>query len=243
LEDMIYWAQKQGYSLNSVTSFTDGTKLQIEQCLVANFFDLGIAKRGMIGLETNDFEKGAFALGQEALSRQQVLSDYIISRESPPGVFITATHQEDLAAELKTYKMGDGPFYLLYKPNHLCFFEIPNSILNLLYKKEILMDNGPCPTVSVASIAKKKLIGGSVLEQAIGGMEVRGEVVEMSSEPSHVPIGLMNNARLRRDVEPGQLITYDDVDIPDSLAHNAWKETIKESIAAVKGEDRKVNLS
>src|SRR5690606_1014135 len=144
------------------------------------------------------------------------------------------THQEDLAAELKTYKMGDGPFYLLYKPNHLCFFEIPNSILNLLYKKEILMDNGPCPTVSVASIAKKKLIGGSVLEQAIGGMEVRGEVVEMSSEPSHVPIGLMNNARLRRNVEPGQLITYDDVDIPDSLAHNAWKETIKESIAAVK---------
>lgn len=242
LEDMIYWAQKQGYSLNSVTSFTDGTKLQIEQCLVANFFGLDIAKQGMIGLDTNDFEKGAFALGQEAVNRHQVLSDYIISRESPPGVFITATHQEDLAPELKTYKMGDGPFYLLYKPNHLCFFEIPNTILNLLDKKEILLDNGSCPTVSVASIAKTKLRSGSVLDKAIGSMEVRGEVVEISAEPSHVPIGLMTNVRLRRDVEPGHLITYDDVEIPDTLAYTAWKETIKESKTAAPAADKRIHL-
>jgi len=84
LEDMVYWAQKQGYSLNSVTSFTDGTKLQIEQCLVANYLGLDIARQGMIGLRTNDFEKGAFALGQEAINRELVLSDYLISRESPP---------------------------------------------------------------------------------------------------------------------------------------------------------------
>lgn len=242
LEDMVFWAQKQGYSLSSVTSFTDGTKLQIEQCLVANYFGLDIAKQGMIGLETSDFEKGAFALGQEAMNRQQVLSDYIISRESPPGVFITATHQEDLAPELKTYKMGDGPFYLLYKPNHLCFFEIPNTILNLLDKKEILMDNGPRPTVSVGTIAKKKLIAGSVLDKGIGSMEVRGEALEILAEPSHVPIGLMTNVRLKRDVEPGQVITYDDVDIPDSLAYTAWNETIRDCTAAAKTTDKNVNL-
>lgn len=242
LEDMVFWAQKQGYSLSSVTSFTDGTKLQIEQCLVANYLGLDIAKQGMIGLETSDFEKGAFALGQEAMDRQQVLSDYIISRESPPGVFITATHQEDLALELKTYKMGDGPFYLLYKPNHLCFFEIPNTILNLLDKKEILMDNGPRPAVSVGAIAKKKLIAGSVLDKGIGSMEVRGEALEILAEPSHVPIGLMTNVRLKRDVEPGQVITYEDVDIPDSLAYKAWNETIRECTAAAKTGDKKVNL-
>lgn len=242
LEDMIYWGQKQGYSLNSVTSFTDGTKLQIEQCLVANYFGLDIAKQGMIGLETNDFEKGAFALGQEALNRNQVLSDYIISRESPPGVFITATHQEDLAPELKTYKMGDGPFYLLYKPNHLCFFETPNTLLNLLHKKEILMDNGVCPTVSVGAIAKKKLTAGSILDKAIGSMEVRGEVVDILAEPSHVPIGLMTGARLRRNVEPGHLITYDDVDIPDSLAYTAWKEIVRGCSAGSNTADKKINL-
>src|SRR5690606_12123468 len=136
INDMVYWSQKQGYSLSSVTSFTDGTKLQTEQCLVANGLGLDIAKQGMIGLETDNLEKGAFALGQEAVNRGMVLSDYIRSRESPPGVFITAAHQENLAAELKTYKMGDGPFYALYKPVHLCFFEIPGSILNLVNNGE-----------------------------------------------------------------------------------------------------------
>src|SRR5690606_29112419 len=57
--DMVYWSQKQGYSLSSVTSFTDGTKLQTEQCLVANGLGLDIAKQGMIGLETDNLEKGA----------------------------------------------------------------------------------------------------------------------------------------------------------------------------------------
>src|SRR5690554_1669029 len=160
--DMVYWSQKQGYSLSSVTSFTDGTKLQIEQCLVANGLGLDIAKQGLIGLETDNLEKGSMALGQIAVNSGLVLSDYIISRQSPPGVFITAAHQEDLAAELKTYKMGDGPFYTLYKPMHLCFFEIPNTILNLVHKGEKLIDNGTYPTVSVASIAKQKIEAGSV---------------------------------------------------------------------------------
>jgi predicted homoserine dehydrogenase-like protein len=226
MEDMIFWAEKQGYSIPSVTSFTDGTKLQIEQCLVANHFGLAIAKQGMIGLETSDFEKGAFALGKEAKRLETVLSDYIISRESPPGVFITATHQENLAAELKTYKMGEGPFYLLYKPNHLCFFEIPNTILNLYYRNEILIDNGELPKVSVCSIAKKKIEAGTYISKAIGSMEFRGEAIFISEQPNHVPIGLMSQAHLKRTLEPGQIVTFDDVELPDSLAYKAYMETI-----------------
>ena len=190
----------------------------------------------MIGLETDSFEEGAFNLGKEALNRNQILSDYIISKESPPGVFITATHQEDLAAELKTYKMGDGPFYLLYKPNHLCFFEIPLTILNLVRHEEILLDNGKCPTVSVASIAKKKLQAGTLIQNAIGSMEIRGEAVSIAEQPLHVPIGLMDQVYIKRAIEPGQLITYDDVDLPDSLAFTAWKETLRECRSLSKSE-------
>ncbi|MEX0884224.1 MAG: NAD(P)-dependent oxidoreductase [Cyclobacteriaceae bacterium] len=227
LEDMIYWAQKQGYSLNSVTSFTDGTKLQIEQALVANGLGLDIAKQGMIGYETSDFEKGAFALGETAQKMDKVLSDYIISKESPPGVFITATHHEDLAQELKTYKMGDGPFYLLYKPMHLCFFEVPGSILNLVYRNEVLLDNSATPRVSVAAIAKKDLYAGSIIDRGIGGMEVRGEAVKIKDSNNHVPIGLLSKVELKRNIEAGELITFDDINIPDSLALDAWRETVK----------------
>ncbi|MEX2565213.1 MAG: NAD(P)-dependent oxidoreductase [Cyclobacteriaceae bacterium] len=227
LEDMIYWAQKQGYSLNSVTSFTDGTKLQIEQALIANGLGLDIAKQGMIGYETSDFEKGAFALGETAQKMDKVLSDYIISKESPPGVFITATHHEDLAQELKTYKMGDGPFYLLYKPMHLCFFEVPGSILNLVYRNEVLLDNSATPRVSVAAIAKKDLYAGSIIDRGIGGMEVRGEAVKIKDSNNHVPIGLLSKVELKRNIEAGELITFDDINIPDSLALDAWRETVK----------------
>lgn len=232
LEDMLYWAQKQGYSLSSVTSFTDGTKLQIEQALVANGLGVDLAKRGLIGYETSDFQEGAFALAHEAQKLGKVLSDYIISRESPPGVFITATHQEDLAPELKTYKLGDGPFYLLYKPTHLCFFEIPNTILNLLHRDEILLDNGSVPRASVATIAKRKLEAGTYIDKGIGSMEVRGEAMMIADDPHHVPVGLMSNVRIKRDVEPGQLITFDDVEIPDSPAYMAWKETLKNVISS-----------
>ncbi|WP_154853246.1 NAD(P)-dependent oxidoreductase [Cyclobacterium xiamenense] len=228
LEDMLFWAQKQGYSLSSVTSFTDGTKLQIEQALIANGLGLDIVQQGLIGYETSDFEKGAFALGEIAHKENKVISDYIISRESPPGVFITASHQEDLAAELRTYKMGDGPFYLLYKPMHLCFFEIPNTILNLVNQGEILLDNGESPSISVGAIAKKNLSAGSIIDKGIGGMEVRGEALEIKVNPEHVPIGLLSKVQLKRNIEQGELITFDDINIPDSLALTAWKSILAE---------------
>ena len=227
LEDMVYWSKKQGYSLSSVTSFTDGTKLQTEQCLVANGLGLDIAHQGLIGIETNNFEQGAYRLGQEAVDRGKVLSDYLISGQSPPGVFITASHQENLAAELKTYKMGEGPFYMLYKPMHLCFFEIPNSILNLVHRGEILIDNGLNPSISVASIAKKKLTAGSFIEKAIGSMDIRGEAINIAQQPDHLPIGLMSQVSLKRDIEPGQIITFDDVNMAESLALDAWLDTLK----------------
>jgi predicted homoserine dehydrogenase-like protein len=228
LEDMLFWAQKQGYSLSSVTSFTDGTKLQIEQAFIANGLGLDIVKTGLVGYKTSDFESGAYALGEIAKREKNAISDYIISRESPPGVFITATHQEDLAAELVTYKMGKGPFYLLYKPMHLCFFEIPNSILNLVNHNEILLDNGSVPSVSVGTIAKKNLASGSVIDKGIGGMEVRGEAIKIADFTNHVPIGLMSKVELKRNIEEGELITFDDINIPDSMALDAWKTTISD---------------
>lgn len=226
IEDMRYWAQKQGYSLTSVTSFTDGTKLQIEQCLVANAFDAEIAKQGLIGLETNNFEEGAHALGAEAKKLGVVLSDYLISRQAPPGVFITATHHEDVAKDLKTYKLGDGPYYLLYRPSHLCFFEIPGSILQLMRYDEPLLVSRPEPSVSVAAIAKRKLEKGVVLEKGIGSMDVRGEAINIASRPDHVPISLMSNVRISRSVEPGEILTFADVEIPDSLAHSIWQQVV-----------------
>ncbi|MCH7398634.1 NAD(P)-dependent oxidoreductase [Belliella sp. DSM 107340] len=226
LEDMTYWSNKQGYSLSSVTSFTDGTKLQIEQALVANAFEVGIAQQGLLGLQTEDFVNSTYQLGEIAEKIGMPISDYVLSRTAPPGVFIVSKHLEELRIELGTYKMGDGPFYHHCKPTHLCFFEIPGTIKRLIHQNEILIDNSDNPTVSVAAIAKRKLVKGDFIVNGIGGFDMRGEAIRIIDEPNHVPIGLMQNVVLKENVEEGQVIKFSDIDIPPSLALTAWFEIL-----------------
>ena len=47
--EMRHWARKQGISETATIAFTDGTKVQIEQALVANGLGAGIARAGLIG--------------------------------------------------------------------------------------------------------------------------------------------------------------------------------------------------
>jgi predicted homoserine dehydrogenase-like protein len=224
-EDMIYWANKQGFSINSVTSFTDGTKLQIEQVLIANGLTAKIAKQGLIGVNTTMLNEGANILANEAFRLNMVLSDYVISPQAPPGVFIVSTHHQELAKELETYKMGTGPYYLHYKPIHLCFFEIPKTIKNFYNTGNVLLTNGNNPTVGVAAVAKKEIPAGYFIDKGIGSFELRGEAINIAEQPNMVPIGLITHIHIKRTIEPGQIITFDDVDLPDSLALTAWIES------------------
>lgn len=43
--------------------------------------------------------------------------------------------------------------------------------------------------------------------------------------------GLIANATILRNIEKGQLITFDGIKIPESLALKAWKETIQKNIS------------
>lgn len=226
-EDMTYWSLKQGYSLSSVTSFTDGTKVQIEQALVANAFAVGIYKQGLIGLQTEEFEKSGYQLAKIAEDSGISISDYILSKSAPPGVFIVSTHRDEMRNELRTYKMGEGPYYHHYKPSHLCFFEIPGTIKKLIERQEILINNSENPTISVAAIAKRRLVKGDFIQNGIGSFDVRGEAVRINDEPNHVPIGLLQNVVLKENVDEGQIIKFSDIDIPPSLALSAWFDIMK----------------
>ncbi|GAB2628078.1 NAD(P)-dependent oxidoreductase [Belliella aquatica] len=237
-DDMSYWALKQGFSLSSVTSFTDGTKVQIEQALVANAFGAGIAQQGLVGIQTEDFEHSGFQLAEIAEETGIPISDYILSKTAPPGIFIVSTHREEMRNELRTYKMGDGPYYHHYKPTHLCFFEIAGTVKKLMQRQEVLIDNGKNPTISVAAVAKRSLEKGDFILNGIGSFDTRGEAVRIADELDHVPIGLLKNVILKENVEEGQIICFSDIDIPPSIALSAWFDTLKEQ-----RENMKINLS
>jgi predicted homoserine dehydrogenase-like protein len=227
-DEMKYWANRQGISLDQVTSFTDGTKIQIEQTLVANGLNATIAQQGMVGIECVDYQDGAKRLAERAETVGAKISDYVLSPKSPAGVFITAKHEAEQAPYLRYYKLGDGPYYVLTRPFHLCHLEISKTIKQVLRGEGVLLNNGENPQISVATIAKRRLIPGEIVKRGIGSFVVRGEAVKIDENPAHVPIGLVFDVVLKRYVEPGQIITFDDIEIPESQALVAWQETINQ---------------
>jgi predicted homoserine dehydrogenase-like protein len=226
-EDMEYYSSKQGISLEQVTAFTDGTKIQIEQTLVANGLGADILRPGLTGIECDDYRDGAQELAKMAGSQGVTISDYVLSAKSPAGVFITATHNEEQAPFLKYYKLGDGPYYTLTRPFHLCHLEIIKSIRQVVNGDGILLNNSKNPNISVSTIAKRTLVPGDVIKRGIGSFDVRGEAVRISENLKHVPIGLMFDVVIKRKIESGQTITFDDVEIPESKTLIAWQDILK----------------
>jgi predicted homoserine dehydrogenase-like protein len=225
--EMRYWANRSGISLEQVTSFTDGTKIQIEQTLVANGLGADIAQKGMLGIESVDYQDGAKELARRADAMGLIISDYVLSPKSPAGVFIAAKHDREQAPFLRYYKLGEGPYYVLTRPFHICHMEISKTIRQVLDGGGVLLNNGENPQVSVATVAKRRLVPGEVIKRGVGSFSVRGEAVKNSEYTGHVPIGLVFDVVLKRFVEPGEVVSFDDIEIPESQALVAWQDTTK----------------
>ncbi len=232
--DMAYWSGKQGLSIAQTTSFTDGTKVQIEQAFVANAFDADIYWPGMLGPSADTVDEGSQLLADVANTRNveskghKALSDYILTTGCP-GIFIAAKHKDYCRPYLNYLKMGDGPFYTLIKSFHLCHLEVMKTVRAVLERGDVLMNNSSKPRISVATVAKRDLSKNHFIKHGIGSFDVRGEAIDIADAKDHVPIGLLMNGRLKQSVEKGQRISMDDVELPDTLAKTIWQKIAKEA--------------
>ena len=242
-EEMRYWAERKDSSVEMVTSFTDGTKVQIEQCLVANGLDAGIAREDLIGLATGDLKAAAGELGATADRLGHPISDYILDRGLPHGVFIVARHDERQATPLRNCKLGDGPYYVLIRDYCLVQLEVFKTIERVMQGRPPLLNNRVMPRVSVASIAKRALKPGELIERGCGGFDLRGSCVNIAERPGHLPICLASRLHVRRPVERGQLLTMDDVDLPETEALAAWQAIERRVLAACRPSPRRARAS
>ena len=224
-EDMEFWRKKNNLSLPMVTSFTDGTKVQIEQVLVANGLGSDILQTGLLGPKADSVNEGGELLATLAKNYGSPISDYIICPSGPAGVFITAEHQDDQKEALRYFKVGEGPYYTLTQNYHLCHLEILKTIRRVINGGKVLLNNSQEPSLSVGAIAKRNIKPGEKITQGIGSFQVRGEALRISENKGHIPIGLLQDAIITKPIELGQFITFDDVEIPNSLALQAWIET------------------
>ncbi len=217
-DEMRFWSAKQGISLDQVVSFTDGTKVQIEQAFVANGLGASIVRTELVGEAVEDLRAGAFSLAERAATAGVAFSDYVLSPKSPAGVFVVGTHEDVQRPHLRYYKLGEGPYYLLLKNHHLCHLEIPKTLLRILAGGPVLLNNSLTPTIGVLAVAKKKLRAGDEIARAIGGFDVRGVAGRIEDHRAAVPIGLLKGARVLRDVDPGEMLEWRDVEPPAGRA-------------------------
>lgn len=230
-EEMAYWSKIQGISIEQVTGATDGTKIQIEQAFVANGLGAIIPKQGLLGFESTSIEAGSKLLAEQAKLLGHPISDYLLSSPKaqprlPAGVFIAAEYDETEIPTLKYLKLGEGPVYTFLKHYHLIYLDIPVTIRQVLRGEGVLLNNSLKPSASVLAVAKKKLKRGDIINRIDRNFQIRGEAVNIESAPNHVPFGLIDKAVIKRNVEPGQIIEFDDLEIPDSKAYDAWKFTL-----------------
>jgi predicted homoserine dehydrogenase-like protein len=224
LEEMRFWAGKSGNSVENITSFTDGTKVQIEQALVANGLGAEIIKPGLCGLASDSVEAGGIELAKKAKAIGQPVSDYLLSAKIPPGVFVTAECDPCHKVYLRYYKMGEGPYYTFVRNYHLCHFEAMKTIDRVLSGGKVLINNSHQPRVSVAAVAKRNLPAGYLVKKAIGSFDLRGVAVNIRDLPHHIPIGLLQRARLTQDIQAGEMICFGMASIPESLALHCWEK-------------------
>ena len=236
-EDMVYWANRQGISVDQTTSFTDGTKVQIEQVIIGNGLGATITRQGMEGLASTNLDDSASLLGMMAERAGQPSVDYVIPSGYPAGgVFLVGRHDEDQAQAIEYFKLGRGPFYTLVRPFHLCSLEVGKTVRRVLNGGGVLLNNSTEPTLGVAAIAKRAMKPGELIERGIGGFQFRGEAIKLAEHSDHVPIGLLRKTALKRAVEPGQIITFDDIDILPSRALDIVLEQRKPRMSEVESK-------
>jgi predicted homoserine dehydrogenase-like protein len=207
------WAERQNTSLPMTTAFTDGTKMNIENTVLANATGLVPDRRGMHGV-TTDLDH-ALADCLAAFSRDGVV-DYTLGGDFGGGVFVIARGEDPTMIQpyMRYLKMGDGPCYLFYRPYHLCHYETPFSVADAVIQGEpTIAPLGP-PVAEVVTIAKRELKPGERLD-GIGGYTCYGEIDTVAEARELLPIGLAEHAIVKHAVARDQAVPLDAVELDD----------------------------
>ena len=233
--DMAFWSEKQELALDQVVSFTDGTKLQIEQALVANGLGATIACEGMIGSTVDSLSDLDYLV--DASNRVDMpVSDYTLCKGAPPGVLIVAKNPEaDRRPGYLPFSRlmtTEGSGFVLLRPFHLCHLEALNTIRKVVQGEPELLTNSAAPRIGVGAVAKNPMKAGAVIKKGAGGFDVRGQAVHMADHPDAVPICLLKDTVLVRDVEPGEVVRFEHVALADTAALRLYRKirrSVKES--------------
>ena len=195
------------------TAYTDGTKLNIEMALIANALGLAVPRPGMHGPRAERVQEVFDCLDVGALWRRHgAFVDYVLGAEPGGGVFAIGHCDHPYQRRMMAYyKMGDGPFYLFYRPYHLCHVEAMQCVLDAARGRSLLEPVHGLRT-NVFAYAKRPLAAGDRLD-GIGGYTCYGMIEGCGPGGEHpgLPICLADGVTVTAAVERDAPILMRDV--------------------------------
>ena len=227
------------YNAQMFGSFLDGTKHAIEMCALANMTGLVPDVRGMhfpsvdvrrIADALSRREKGG-VLNEEGVVEavSSINEDEVpVERSVRGGLYCVVDAPAPFIIEsLSSYGeiigqyVGEQSGYsMIWRPQHWCGHEMPITVARMILHGET------CGTpvghwAEVIAGAKKPLSAGTRLDGE-GGYCVYGmlEKRSVAKKENLVPLGLTQGAVLVRDLDEDGVVTYDDVELPESEAHS-----------------------
>lgn len=202
-----------------LASFQDGSKTMIEMTALANATGMPPDITGMHGPsgQVDDLRSILVPTSDGGVLSGPGRVDYAFG--PAPGVFVIVASDDAAVSEEMTYlSMGDGPYWVLYRPYHLASIEAPRTVMSAV------LDGRPAfaPsswTAEVVATAKRDLEPGTVLD-GIGGIHMRGVTYRAEEATDLLPLGLAEGAVMDRSIRAGEPIPRDAAQIRPSVIAN-----------------------
>jgi len=210
-------ADKRTLDHKMCSSYTDGTKLNVEMAVLANAMDGRTAIPGMFGHRMKHINEIFHYINfNEVWDGKHPLVDYVLGSEPKGGVFVVA-HTADKFQQY-TFNwfppdVGPGPFYIFSRPYHLGHIESIPCIAEAYLDGTARLQPVYGMRTNVLTYAKRNLKAGERLD-GMGGYNSYGLIENLDSDQGHpgLPILLNENLKLKRDIPQDARIGWEDVE-------------------------------
>jgi len=209
-------AEARRMNARMLCEFVDGSKTAVEMAAVSNATGLVPDVRGMHGARSTvgDLTKVFVPERDGGVLKRAGVVDFAIGVH--PGVFLIVTTDNPRIREgLIQRDMGNGPYYTLFRPFHLCSIEVPLTLAQCVLYGESSGHPRDALVSECIAITKRELEPGQILD-GIGEYCYRGSIdlAEVARRERLLPLGLAKGCALRASVPRDTPLTYDMVDLP-----------------------------
>jgi len=202
-------AESKGMNRKMLSAFKDGSKTMVEMAAVSNATGLVPDVPGMHGpkVELPDLQKVFVPQEDGGIFSKRGCVDYTTGKVAP-GVFVIVTSTDNrVHTDMRFVGMGDGPYYRLLRPYHLCDIETPLAIAEAVIYGERTVASTRLVS-EVVPIAKRDLRPGDVAGE-IGCADYLGRIYTYAEAVAAgaIPLGLTPGGIVTQPIPKGAMLT------------------------------------